>query len=367
MYQKAGMFGMAANTLIKASPNTQGPSEFGPKGRQVRGFGFLHDGTVDRLFHFHRANVFDLSETEALQMEQFMMAFDTNLAPIVGQQITLTSTSPASVGNRIGLLIARANLNECELVVKGNLGGVPRGWLWLPPPTSMFKSDKASEGLISDASLRAQAAPPPVGTADERTYTCVPPTEGQRVGINRDLDGCLDADDPAPDDPAICGIVGTTTTTTTITASSTTTTTNPNSCTNVPVLDPKATVSVNARHEAGRLSARMVIDLFAYAGEAVTVSLSDTDTPTIASQNVGALPALGSSGKKFQFRTIADGVQKVGLKNLAPRQPGKFKLAVKARHWFSAAAANQSVPANTSLTVRIGNRCYTHVATRKID
>src|SRR5581483_2542285 len=131
MYQKAGMFGMAQNSAIQSSPNTQGPpaTEFGPKGPQVRGFGFLHDGSVDRLFHFHRAQVFDLSETEALQMEEFMMEFDSNLAPIVGQQITLASGSPASVGSRITLMIQRAAANECELVVKGNLGGVQRGWL----------------------------------------------------------------------------------------------------------------------------------------------------------------------------------------------------------------------------------------------
>src|SRR5262245_65538188 len=112
------MFGMAANPQIKASPNTQGPNEFGPMGPQVRGFGVIHDGSVDRLFHFHRAAVFDLTETEALQMEQFMMAFDTNLAPIVGQQVTLTSTSSGVVGPRIDLMLARAALNECDVVVK---------------------------------------------------------------------------------------------------------------------------------------------------------------------------------------------------------------------------------------------------------
>src|SRR5947207_8361097 len=110
MYEKVGMFGMAQNNLIKASPNTQGANEFGPQGPQVRGFGFIHDGSVDRLFHFHRAQVFDLSETEALDMEQFMMQFDTNLAPIVGQQITLTSNNGGTVGSRIDLLIARAAL-----------------------------------------------------------------------------------------------------------------------------------------------------------------------------------------------------------------------------------------------------------------
>src|SRR5438445_45610 len=150
------MVGMAANSLIKASPNTQGPNEFGPQGPQIRGFGFLHDGSVDRLFHFHRAGVFDLTETEALQMEQFMMAFDTDLAPIVGQQITLTSTSPAVVGNRITLMINRAAANECELVVKGNLAGEQRGWL--RQANGMFKSDRASDALSSDVTLRGQAA-----------------------------------------------------------------------------------------------------------------------------------------------------------------------------------------------------------------
>jgi len=66
----------------------------------VRGFGFLTTAASTALFHFHRAGVFRPDETEALQMEQFMMAFDTDLPPIVGQQIHLTSTSPAVVGTR---------------------------------------------------------------------------------------------------------------------------------------------------------------------------------------------------------------------------------------------------------------------------
>jgi hypothetical protein len=110
----------------------------------------------------------------------------------------------------------------------------------------------------------------------------------------------------------------------------------------------------------------MVIDLAGYASEPVTVTLSDIDTPTIATQAVGALPPSGLSGRKWQFKTKLDGVQRVALKNLAPNTPGKFKLQVKTKHWFSAAAANQPAP-NTSLTVQIGNLCFTHVATRKVD
>src|SRR5262245_15929903 len=221
MYQKVGMFGMAANNQIKASPNTQGPNEFGQMGPQVRGFGFLHDGSVDRLFHFHRANLFDLSETEALQMEQFMMAFDTDLAPIVGQQITLTSASPAVVGQRIDLMIARAAAGECELVVKGSLAGVQRGWVRQANGT--FKSDRGTDPTLTDAQLRAQAAT----AQQERTYTCVPVGSGARVGIDRDLDGCLDFDDGAPTDPTTCAASGTTTTTSTAPTPTTTSSTAP--------------------------------------------------------------------------------------------------------------------------------------------
>jgi YVTN family beta-propeller protein len=358
MYQKVGMFGMPANSQIKSSPTTQGPNEFGPQGPQVRGFGFIHDGSVDRLFHFHRAQVFDLTETEALQMEQFMMAFDTDLAPIVGQQITLTSTNSAIAGPRINLLIARATLNECELVVKGNLAGAQRGWLRQANGT--FKSDHVGDVALTDAQLRAQAA----SAGQERTYTCVPFGSGTRIGIDRDLDGCLDFDDGAPADPTTCAAGGSTTTTTTSPGS--TTTTQPGSCTDVPVLDPKAIVKVIARNDAGRVTAKLVIDLAAYASDPITVSLADGDSPLIASQSVGALTPLGTSGKKWQFKARANGVQKVGLRNLAPAQTDKFKLSVKTKAWFTAAEANQSA-ANTLLTVRIGDLCFTHAATRKTD
>jgi YVTN family beta-propeller protein len=240
MYEKVGMFGMAANSLIKASPNTQGPNEFGPQGPQVRGFGFTHDGSVDRLFHFHRANVFDLTETEALQMEQFMMAFDTNLAPVVGQQVTLTSSNGGTVGSRIDLLVARAALNECELVVKGNLGGVQRGWLRLANGT--FRSDRAADATLTDTQLRAQAA----AAGQERTYTCVPFGSGTRIGIDRDLDGCLDFDDGAPTDPTICAAGGTTTTSTTTTTSPTSSTTMTTSTSTTTTVAPSSTTTTTA-------------------------------------------------------------------------------------------------------------------------
>jgi len=134
----------------------------------------------------------------------------------------------------------------------------------------------------------------------------------------------------------------------------------------VSVTDPKASVKVTTHNEAGRISAKMVIPLAGYSTEPITVSLSDSDTASIASQAVGALPPQGTSGKNFQFKTRDDGVQKVKLQNLTPRQPGMFKLIVKTKHWFTAAAANQSAT-DTTLRVRIGNLCFPHAATRKVD
>src|SRR5262249_7233561 len=163
---------------------------------------------------------------------------------------------------------------------------------------------------------RAQAAT----AGQELTYTCVPFGSGTRIGIDRDLDGCLDFDDGAPADPTTCAASGTTTTTstsssttttsagsstttttvpgssttttapgsstttttkppstTTTTTASTTTTTQPGSCT--PVADPKANVNVTAHNDAGRVNAKMVIDLAGYTNQAVTVSLADGDPP----------------------------------------------------------------------------------------
>jgi hypothetical protein len=134
----------------------------------------------------------------------------------------------------------------------------------------------------------------------------------------------------------------------------------------VPVTDPKANVKVTTRKEAGSVRAKMLIDLTSYTGEAITVSLGDGDTSTIASQGLGPLGAVGTSGRKWRFKTNADGVQRIVLRSLAPHRPGQFRLSLKAKRWFTAAAANQSA-ANTLLTVQIGQRCFTHRATSKVD
>jgi hypothetical protein len=109
---------------------------------------------------------------------------------------------------------------------------VQRGWL--RTGGGSFQSDRVGEPLLTDAQLRAHAATP----GQERTYHCVPPGSGTRIGLDRDEDGFFDRDEidagSDPADPSSTPGGGTTTTTTT-TTSSTTSTTSPPFQTFIPV------------------------------------------------------------------------------------------------------------------------------------
>jgi MYXO-CTERM domain-containing protein len=166
-------------------------------GAQVRGFGFLHDGSVSTAGNFLNASVF--SNFNVAQMEAFMMEFDSDLAPIVGQQTTVTANTGSAMLARVDLLIARADTEyynnvqdgsvpECDLIVKGVLADEQRGFLYLRG-TNTFQSDDPDETTPwAKSALLAEAALP----GNSLTFTCVPPGSGQRMGIDRDEDTLLD-------------------------------------------------------------------------------------------------------------------------------------------------------------------------------
>ncbi len=184
LYAKVGMFGFAG---VPALPG----GDLSHQGDQIRGFGFLHDGSVDTIFRFLTATVFSgfTSNAQRRAVEAFLLAFDSNLAPIVGQQITLRSENAAIVGPRIDLLIARAAQGECDLVVKGVIGGEARGWF--RNAAGLFQPDRQAEAAVSDAVLRASVVAP----GDVLTYLCAPPGSGVRSGVDRDADGVFDGDE----------------------------------------------------------------------------------------------------------------------------------------------------------------------------
>ncbi len=187
MYSKVGMFGMPGVPFFNPGNNAH-------SGDQIRGFGFLHDGSTDSLLRFLNATAFNFpgGDTQRQQVEQFLFAFDSNLKPVVGQQITLTDSNTTTVAPRITLLIDQAQAGDADLVVKGTLNGEARGWH--RSASGLFGSDKAGEAALSDAALRALAQVP----GQTLTYTAVPPGSGVRIGIDRDEDAVLDNDDNCP-------------------------------------------------------------------------------------------------------------------------------------------------------------------------
>ncbi len=216
-YTRVGMFGMIQTAFTLTTDSS-------PQGPQIRGFGFLHDGSFDTLFRFFRASVFapnsvagfDGGDPQRRDVEAFVLEFDTDLAPIVGQQVTLSADNAAAVGPRIELLRARArapftskllgpDVTECDLVAKVRVGERVRGYLmqadgsWLPDDGG---------AALPDAELRALAAT----AGQEVTFTAVPPGSGVRVGHDRDLDGTLDGaggpGDPDPDGDGDAGGCG---------------------------------------------------------------------------------------------------------------------------------------------------------------
>ena len=96
------------------------------------------------------------------------------------------------------VLFGTPGAKECDLVVKGTVGGEQRSYL-LNHVSGQFESDRAAEPALSDAALRALA-----NTAgQELTYTCAPPGSGTRMALDRDEDGFFDTDEiDAGTDPA---------------------------------------------------------------------------------------------------------------------------------------------------------------------
>jgi DNA-binding beta-propeller fold protein YncE len=187
LYQKVGMFGFPDG--LPTVPTT------GYLGDQVRGFGFLHDGSIATIHDFLRAPVFtNFTDSLRRDVEAFLLAFDTGLKPAVGQQVTIwkaTIADPTLVG-RLELLLDRASRNDCELVAKAVVNGVQRGFV--RESTGIFRGDQ-NQPVPSWGHLVVNASSPV-------TFTCVPPGSGQRIGIDRDADGVLDGLDVDPADPS---------------------------------------------------------------------------------------------------------------------------------------------------------------------
>jgi hypothetical protein len=189
-YDKVGMFG-----------RTDSIAGIAPLGPQVRGTGTRHNGSNAGGVEFLTRPAFTINPTERAQLTDFQHVFPSNVAPIVGQQVTLRGDSDPAVSARIALMMRRAatsfpnpirpGAQECELIAKGVIGGVARGFL-VQPASGDFRLDDAQSSPMAAATVLDLARTP----GQELTFTCVYPGGGLRLGLDRDDDAVLDRNDP---------------------------------------------------------------------------------------------------------------------------------------------------------------------------
>ncbi|MBL1276175.1 MAG: hypothetical protein COB30_008810 [Ectothiorhodospiraceae bacterium] len=222
MYSKVGMFGMANTGFFLADDPFDPLDPFNGNenvhtGDQIRGFGFIHDGSVDTMFRFHNILGFlprpagavsplDPGNPDSLpispegleirrNLEEFLMVFDSNLFPIVGQQVSISASNIAIALPRLQLMLDRADLGECEVVARRNNA---RGFLYVG--NGEFKRNRAAAPLARISGLQHFLSRHPNAVI---TFTAVPPNNGNRIALDRDEDGFLDGDERiAGSDPA---------------------------------------------------------------------------------------------------------------------------------------------------------------------
>ena len=101
-------------------------------------------------------------------MESFLLAFDSNLKPVVGQQVTIGAGTSGQARARLQLLIAQAERGNCDLVAHaGTTSFVYRGGVFVGADGS-----RDSLAQLEQRALRHGAV----------TFTAVPPGEGAQPG-----------------------------------------------------------------------------------------------------------------------------------------------------------------------------------------
>ncbi len=179
-YERVGMFGRAPSRTLQGDGDHKGP--------QIRGYGFTHDGGADTTIRFMSYPVFRFpgGDAQRRQVEQYLFAFESNLKPVVGQQLTLSGAPDKAAQARAQLLLDRALAGDADLVATTIMAEKEHGFLL--GSDGLFLPDVSGATALTYAELLARSANAPL------TLTAVPPGSGQRIARDRDRDGKLDSD-----------------------------------------------------------------------------------------------------------------------------------------------------------------------------
>ncbi|HKO48246.1 MAG TPA: hypothetical protein VJV79_11010 [Polyangiaceae bacterium] len=117
--------------------------------------------------------------SDKADMESFMFAFDSNLKPIIGQQLTWSERAGRAERQRLELLVSQAEQGNSDLIAHSEGSGFVF-------TNGQFLRDDGTRFTLARLTNRSST---------QITFMAVPPGEGRRIGIDRDSDGILDARD----------------------------------------------------------------------------------------------------------------------------------------------------------------------------
>ena len=186
LYERIGMYGMteaplSGETLLFIEGDTS------HQGDQIRGFGYDHAGAVDSLWRFTHYILFTYPQaktdaqrlTSRKNLAAYMLAFETNMAPIVGQQVTIDAAAQADELARLDLMIQRsralypnpenAAARECDLVATARVGAGSQAWIFASDD-KFTPTDAAAGAPLTKAAILNLAK----ATGQAVTFTCLP-------------------------------------------------------------------------------------------------------------------------------------------------------------------------------------------------
>ena len=189
-----------------ANPGHLRPTPFTNQGNQIRGFGFLHDGSVDTVFRFHSAALFSLTAAAADRSRGLHDGLRRRTwRPIVGQQVTFTQRERRRGGTARRLRSRRAPRRtsppSCWAASSRSATSSPRWWraassaATSSTPPRCSSSPTTAAPAITDTTLRNKA----LIDGNPVTYTCTPPGLGPAHGARpRSRTSCSTASRPTP-------------------------------------------------------------------------------------------------------------------------------------------------------------------------
>jgi DNA-binding beta-propeller fold protein YncE len=166
-----------------------------PGATNITGFGLLHDGTG---FDLPRGHFYVLDNLETLQelddVTAFLLCFDTGTAPTVGFSRTLVQSTAGDTAVAMALdnLETQAAATACDAIARGRVAGQWRQWAY-DPVTRRYRDGSTTPDGVTRAELLAG-----LGPDDALTIMGVPPSQGVRLGADRDLDTVADGIEPIP-------------------------------------------------------------------------------------------------------------------------------------------------------------------------